>query len=90
MKIGRLVVAYINVNNPDLSDINTMLQIRNLPMNMVLGGTLYAASLSGQGANHTIQLSSVLYIRPNIKSSNFADPVSGVGWFTMCIIGMQS
>jgi hypothetical protein len=83
-----LGVVRIFSDNLNLSGVSTMLQIRNLPsqVNAILGGSIYIANTSGSGAGQTIQGlgSSIVYIRPNLKSSNFSDPTT-TGWFTACI-----
>lgn len=83
-----LGVIRIFTNNPNLSGISTMLQIRNLPsqVDTILGGSIYIASINGSGANQAIQGigGGNIYIRPNIKSSDIANPTAP-GWFTACI-----
>ena len=87
IKIGKFCVAAINASNVNLSGINTMLQIRNLPMNTVIGGNLYIGNMSGNAATITIQLTGgTVLFRPNITSSQFSNP-SNVGYFTAMIIG---
>lgn len=84
-----LGLVRIYVNNPDLSGVSTMLQIRNLPsqVNAVIGGDVYVAGMSGQGSNLTIQglAGNNVYIRPNATSENFPNPASP-GWFTASIL----
>jgi len=90
-KIGKVVIATIYVDNVDLSDISTMMQIRNVPMDFVAGGSFYMAGLTnGQGANNTIQGTTArVYFRPNITSSAVTTP-TGAGVFSLVIIGFMN
>ena len=64
-----------------------MMQIRNVPMDVIISGTIYIASMSGQAGDHTIQTSSIgAYIRPNITSSNMSSP-STPGWVSITLFG---
>lgn len=90
IKIDKLVVASISCQNFDFSGINTMLQVRNLPMDTVLGGTFYMGAITGEGGTRTIQATGVGgYIRPNLKSSDISNPTS-VGVATFLFIGWKS
>lgn len=87
-KIGNFVFALLYADGPDLSGISTMMQIRNVPMNMVMGGSFYLAALNGNGSNHAIQgAAGSVYFRPNITSSQLSNPTSP-GVFTLIIFGM--
>jgi len=96
-KIGRIVFAYYS-GTCDLSGVSTMLQIRNLPMNVVLGGSAYFAALNQNGTTVSgLNLvrsvivqggTSYLYIRPNITSAEFSS-ASSTG-FSFMIIGVSS
>lgn len=91
IKIGKFVVATINSNQVDLTGISTMLQIRNLPMDFVYGGSVYIAGIKDgtSGASETIQASNYVYLRPNIQSGKLnGDGAPGsVGWVTMLLLG---
>ena len=64
-----------------------MMQIRNVPMDVIISGTIYIASMSGQAGDRTIQTSSIgAYIRPNITSSNMSSP-STPGWVSITLFG---
>lgn len=90
LKFGKICIAWIQVNNLNFSGITQMMQIRNLPCNVILGGSLYFAGLkSGAGALQTIQMDSALLIRPNVVSSDFTDP-SNPGWTTIFFIGVDN
>ena len=86
---GGLTFAFFANQNPDLSGISTMLQIRNLPMSSVLGGGIYIAAMTGSGGTETVQatFSSTVYFRPNITSSMIPTP-SAPGHVTFWLIGM--
>lgn len=88
-KIGCLVVAIVDLSNSDLSGISTMLQIRNLPMDYVIGGTVYFGDLTAQGADYTFQAAPYVYFRPNITSSKFSNP-SKIGNTSLMIIGFSN
>lgn len=89
IKIGRWVIAYYSSQGANLSGVSTMIQIRNLPMDVILGGNAYFASLQQSQYTHPVYVQSgttYLYLRPNIKSSEFSDATSQV--FGFCIIGL--
>lgn len=90
-KIGKFVVATLYVENPDLSGISTMMQIRNVPMDFVTGGMFYLAALtSGNGANQTIQgTTGKVYFRPNIVSTQLSNQTAP-GIFSMTIFGVMN
>ena len=89
-EFGSIVVANINTNNPNLSGINTMMQIRNLPMDEVWGGNIYIGGMTGAGSDRTFQTATYVYPRPNIKSSDITDAATAPGWFTLLIIGKKN
>lgn len=91
LEMGSLVIAFINVNNQDYSDISTMLQIRNLPMVTVLSGICYFAGNATAGADKVVQMlgsTNHLYPRPNITSAYFSNPSSS-GWTSILIFGAK-
>lgn len=75
---GGLTFAYFYATDPNLSGISTMMQIRNLPMNLTIGGGIYINSLTGdEGGKRTVQSSNGrLYFRPNILSSQISNPTA--------------
>lgn len=88
VKIGQFVFAWINMNNPDLSGINTMMQIRNLPMASALSGSIYIGGLAGNGGQCTVQFASAVFMRPNITSAQLANPLQP-GAFNLCVFGIS-
>lgn len=81
-KIGNIYVMWYIGATTEAYNIGTMLQIRNLPCGTVLGGNVYAAGVTGNFGDRTIQSSAVgLYLRPNFTGSLPA------GTFTFMIIG---
>lgn len=87
--IGNLVIATLYSTNTDLSGIDTMLQIRNLPLNMnVLAGNIYIAGDTNSGGGLTIQATTggIALLRPNWKSSMTSTP-SNVGIANGVFIG---
>lgn len=91
LEMGSLVIAFINVNNQDYSNISTMLQIRNLPMVTVLSGICYFAGNATSGADKVVQMlgsTNHLYPRPNITSAYFSNPSSS-GWTSILIFGAK-
>lgn len=90
MRIGDFVVAYIYISNPNLSGISTMLQIRNLPMTTVWGGSVYLSALQQSSLTRPIYIQPAdgrIYLRPNVKSSEFSNPTSGSGVFSITVFG---
>lgn len=88
VKIGRLVIAFYSSASTNLSGISTMLQIRNLPMTTVYGGSVYFGELQQQSSANSVYVqsgTSYLYARPNVKSSNFSSASSTA--FGFMIIG---
>ena len=88
VKIGKFVFAWVSMNNPDLSGINTMMQIRNLPMASVLSGSIYIGGLAGNGGQNTVQFASEVYMRPNITSAQITNPLQS-GAFNLCVFGIS-
>ena len=87
IKFGKICIGWFNINNINFSGISSMLQIRNLPCQRVLGGSAYFAGLSTSGGGITFQQANYLYFRPNIKSSSFANPTSS-GWTSIFFVGI--
>ena len=90
-RTGQLVIAWM-YGTFNFSGISTMLQIRNLPMNVVLGGTAYIGELNQTSFDHPFVVqggTSYLYIRPNIKSSMLSTP-SSTSNVSFMIIGYVS
>ena len=62
----------------DFSDISTMIQIRNLPCNTCVGGTLFMGGLTEAALNtkgNRVQGDGkAAYPRPNVISSDFGSP----------------
>jgi len=92
--LGRIKIAYYfnSSSNPlDLSGISTMMQIRNVPFNDVLGGIIYfsAFDMTGSKPPHVVQQSTrgEVYIRPNVVSSMFSNP-SDPGGITVILFGV--
>lgn len=86
-RIGNFIIAFQSQQNPDLSGISTMMQIRNIPMQVSLGGSMYIGALNGSGGLQTFQATDAkVYPRPNIKSSDLAD-ASSPGYFNILIFG---
>lgn len=87
-KIGELIIVLIETTWNHTDDIQTMVEIRDLPCNVV-SGVCYIANLSGTayGADRTIQGSGQwAYIRPNLKSSEMNN-TDGV--FQLLIFGYE-
>lgn len=86
-RIGDLVIMYIVTYNFDWSGVSTMIQIRNFPFSgTITGGTAYFAGLNNKnnGGTITIQASSIgIYLRPNIKSSDFTNATTGTSTFLL-------
>jgi len=82
-KIGNFCIMFIWLDNINYSNIDTMVQFRNLPYNCI-GGTIYLATLKRESRAASkgtfIQGSGTrAYVRENVTSSDFGDPVnSGV------------
>lgn len=86
-RIGNFIVAFQSQQNPDLSGISTMMQIRNIPMQVSLGGSLYIGALTGAGGQITFQATDgKVYPRPNIVSSQLSTP-SQPGYFNILLFG---
>ena len=80
-KIGGLYVMILSISNCDYSGIDTMIQFRNLPCAVCVGGTIYFGGLKNSsliaGKGYTIQGSAnYAYPRLNVISSDFDNPVS--------------
>ena len=87
-KIGRVVIAFYSTSSANLSGISTMLQIRNLPMTTVYGGSVYFGELQQSSLTRPVYVqsgTSYLYARPNVKSSDFSSASSTA--FGFMIIG---
>lgn len=81
-RIGPLYVMLISTEMPDVN-IETMLQIRNIPCSRVIGGSVYYARTPSCFGDRTIQASSIgVYFRPNI-TGNFDG-----GAFTALLVGV--
>lgn len=80
-KLGKLKVISVRFQMPKAYSIASMLQIRNLPCNVVLGGNCYIAADTGKG--YTVQgiTGSAIYPRPNWTGSL---PINA--WVTACVI----
>lgn len=70
-KIGNIYICRLDIASFPTTTFSTMFQIRNLPCNQVLGGTVYAASVTGQFGDKTIQSTNAgrVYIRPNFTGT---------------------
>ena len=82
-KIGPIYIIYVyNKLSTDIS-ISSMLQIRNLPCTVVIGGTLYSADDTNNFGDRTIQpTTGAVYIRPNYKGTMTTNAI-----FSALIIG---
>lgn len=71
-KVGLFYILSIDIVNEtgiDLSDISTMLQIRNFPCTKILGGSVYFGTMSSRVIQ--IQASNIgIYFRPNITKAD--------------------
>lgn len=92
--LGRIKIAYyFNTSSAplDLSGISTMMQIRTVPFNDVLGGLIYFSAFDQTGSKqpHVIQQSvhGEIFIRPNVVSSMFSTP-SDAGSITVIVFGV--
>lgn len=76
IQIGDVKIAYMLQNNQSLASINTMLQIKNVPMTQVIGGGIYIGHMASQGASMTVQgAANSIFFRPNFVSSQVSgDP----------------
>lgn len=76
-KIGDLYIARLS-GFIDLSGIDTMLQIRNLPFNNCIGGTIYIADsqLPNRTAIYIQPSYQNAYVRENLTSAALANPNS--------------
>ena len=82
IKIGRLYVLFLLESPFQSTAFNTMIQIRNTPCPHIWGGTVYVATIAGQGGTWTVQGSgSNIYLRPNYQGT-----ISG-GWFQGVFFG---
>ncbi len=70
-KIGSIYICRLDIASFPSSNFATMFQIRNLPCNYVLGGTLYMANVNSQFGDKTIQATNAgrVYVRPNFTGS---------------------
>lgn len=74
IKIGALYVMFME-GTFDFSDITTMLNIKNLPCNYCVGGTLYFGSLLDAAKGLRVQgLNNEALPRPNIISTDLGSP----------------
>ena len=92
LQIGQFVFAWFSRNNPDFSGISTMLQIRNIPISYIFGGSMYIAALNQTSHDNSISIQGGgenLLPRPNIVSSDFSNPASP-GTFSFAIFGIAS
>ena len=90
LQIGQFVFAWFSKNNPDFSGISTMLQIRNIPISYIFGGSMYIAALNQTSHDNSISIQGGgenLLPRPNIVSSDFSNPASP-GAFSFAIFGI--
>jgi len=91
IEIGKFVFAYMYGNDQSLANINTMFQIRDIPMNVVIGGAIYIEKLSGYGGTLAVQggSSEKIYFRPNIISSQISTPTTP-GYISFWCIGYKN
>ena len=85
-RVGPIYILSIEIVNDtgiDLSDISTMLQIRNFPCTKILGGAVYISTMASRVIQ--IQASNIgVYFRPNItKTDN-----SKTGIITLFLLGI--
>ena len=74
VKIGSVYIMYFNGHLAESFTVSTMLQIKNMPCNRVLGGNVYYSGITGQLGDRTIQASvSGAFIRPNVTGEFSAD-----------------
>ena len=89
IQFGSFVIAWVNSTSTDLSGISTMLQIRNLPCNDILGGEIYFGQLNQTSFSKPYKIqpyTSYVYPRPNVTSNDFSTPASA-GFMGMIIFG---
>lgn len=80
IQIGDVKIAYMIQNNQSLASINTMLQIKNVPMTQVIGGGIYIGRMASQGASITVQgAANSIFFRPNLVSSQISGDPSKPG-----------
>lgn len=88
VKIGGVFICVFYGANYDFSGINTMMQIRNIPCDLVLGGSLYIDRLEGSGGTTTMQAADTrVYFRPNITSARISQP-SNPGYTSCFFVGL--
>ena len=81
-KIGNIYVMWYIGAIAETLNISTMLQMRNFPCSNVLGGNVYAAGVTGNFGDRTVQGNAIgLYLRPNYAGSLHANV------FTFMVIG---
>lgn len=70
-KIGSIYICRLDIASFPSTNFAVMFQVRNLPCNIVLGGTLYMAGINGQFGDKTIQATNLgrVYVRPNFTGS---------------------
>ena len=86
---------FISISNIDYSGISTMIQFRNLPCKLCIGGTIYLQGLTATAtAAHKgewIQGSySNAYVRANTISSDFGDAATGSAVTEIVLFGLDS
>lgn len=79
VKIGDLYIMFMD-GTFDFSDISTMIQIKNLPCNVCVGGTIFLGSLKSALIG-TVGLFiqgdyNAAYPRPNVISDSFDSPTA--------------
>ena len=78
-KIGNIYIITLNISAFPAMTLSTMLQVRNLPCNQVVGGNLYLAGGPNSGVS-TLQgfVGARVYPRPNIKGAVIAGICTGM------------
>ena len=84
-KFGNLYIMFIYMlSGIDISDISTMLQIRNKPCKWIIGGNCYFGNISS--VTRTIQASdTAVYFRPNVTKQN----ATTTGVFSALLFGLD-
>lgn len=73
VKVNKLYVMFLE-GTFDFSDISTMIQIRNLPCQTCVGGSIFLGSLREASLSKGIRIQgdvNMAYPRPNVISSDF-------------------
>lgn len=69
-KIGDLYFVYLNARLSASYTFGTMLQIRNLPCQNIMGGNIYCNGVTESFGDRTIQSSGIgVYVRPNFTGT---------------------